>query len=87
MVKKSWKVYGMEGHRQRETFNKSHTYDFSEGNNVRIISIANADITGTNEYSIITITCNTEDDCTEELYGQLTDGIFENSRIGKVIEI
>ena len=25
-----WKVYGAEGHRQRESFSESYKYDFSE---------------------------------------------------------
>ena len=61
-VTKTWKVYGVDGHRQRESFNKSRKYDFS-------------------------VTCDTEEECIAELEGQLSDGIFENSRVGKVVEI
>lgn len=86
-VTKSWKIYGMDGHRQRESFGKSYKYDFSEGTDVRIIEVDNFDKTGTNEYSIIRITKNSSEECEEELRGQLSDGIFENSRVGKVIEI
>ena len=85
-VTKTWKIYGVDGHRQRESFNKSYKYDFSEDADVRIIEVENADRTGTNEYSIIRITRNTPEECEEELNGQLSDGIFENSRVGKVIE-
>ena len=28
MITKAWKIYGAEGHRQRETFNKSYKYNF-----------------------------------------------------------
>lgn len=28
-VTKSYKVYGVDGHRQRESFNDSYKYDFS----------------------------------------------------------
>lgn len=86
-VTMAWKIYGVEGHRQRESFCKSYKYDFSEGENTRIIEVQNSDITGTNEYSIVIITRNSYDECEDELDGQLTDGIFENSRVGKVIEI
>lgn len=87
MVTRSWKIYGFDGHRQRESFGKSYTYDFSEGNNVRIISVENSDKTNTNDYTIIRITRNTAEECESELYGQISDGIFENSRVGDVVEI
>lgn len=86
-VTKTWKIYGMDGHRQRESFNKSRKYDFSENGKVRMLEVKNSDKTGTNEYSIIRITRNTPEECEKELEGQLSDGIFENSRVGKVIEI
>lgn len=84
---RAWKIYGAEGHRQRESFSKSCKYDFSEGSDVRIIEVDNFDKTGTNEYSIIRITRNNFEECEEELRGQLSDGVFENSRVGKVVEI
>jgi hypothetical protein len=87
VMTKSWKIYGMDGHRQRESFNKSCKYDFSENETVRIIEVENSDKTGTNDYSIIRITRNSSEECEEELHGQLSDGIFENSRVGKVVEI
>lgn len=87
MKTRAWKVYGIDGHRQRESFGKSYKYDFSEGTDVRIIEVDNFDKTGTNEYSIIHITRNSSEECEEELRGQLSDGIFENSRVGKVVEI
>lgn len=86
-VTRAWKVYGAEGHRQRESFGKSCKYDFSENGIIRIIEVDNSDKTGTNEYSIIRITRNSSEECEEELNGQLSDGIFENSRVGKVVEI
>lgn len=88
MIKRSWKVYGVNGHRQRESFFKSIIDDFSnERDGVRIIETENADKTGTNEYTIVRITRNTAQECEEELWGQISDGIFENSRTGKVEEI
>ena len=79
---KEYRVYGILGHRQRESFNKSYTWDFSEGNNKRIIEVLNSDKTGTNEYTILRITRNTEEECYAELEAQISDGIFENSRVG-----
>lgn len=87
MITRIWKVYGKEGHRQRESFNKSQKYDFTEGNDVRVIEVENSDKTGTNEYSIIKITRNTHEECENELFGQIDDGVFENSRVGEVEEI
>ena len=88
MKTKTWKIYGAEGHRQRESFNASYKYDFSnESDGIRIIEVMNADTTGTNDYTIVEITRDTEQLCIEELNGQLTDGIFENSRCGLVVDI
>lgn len=52
-VTMSWKVYGVEGHRQRESFFDSFVYDFSEGNNVRIIAVDNSDRGLFDPYSLI----------------------------------
>jgi len=83
-----WKVYGSNGHRQRESFCESTHYDFSNDKiGKRIIDVYNSDVTNTNEYSIISITRNTSDECYAELYGQITDGVFENCNYGDVIEI
>ncbi len=86
-VTRSWKVYGAAGHRQRESFNESQSYDWTMGEDVRRIEIENADKTGTNEYTIIRITRNTSGECEDELRGQITDGLFENCRVGDVVEI
>lgn len=86
-VTRTWKIYGANGHRQAESFNTSHCYDFSVGDMIRIISTLNADKTGTNEYSVVRITRNTAEECRRELDGQISDGIFENYNVGKVEEI
>lgn len=85
MATVSFKVYGKDGHRQRESFKASADYDFSVGDNVRKITINNSDRTGTNEYTEVVITKNTVEQCIDEMNGQLSDGIFENSRYGDVI--
>lgn len=87
MTTRVWKVYGAEGHRQRESFNPSYAYDFTKGADIRKIEIENSDKTGTNEFTIIRITRNTAEECERELDGQISDGIFENSRVGEVKEI
>lgn len=86
-VTRTWKVYGASGHRQRESFCDSYMHDFSEGANVRIIEVFNSDKTHTNEYSVVRITRNTHEECELEMDGQISDGIFENSRTGRIDEI
>lgn len=87
MVTRAWKIYGAEGHRQRESFCESYKYDLSDGENIRIVEVENSDKTGTNDYSVIRITRNTSEECQKELEGQLSDGIFENSRVGVIEEL
>lgn len=87
MVTKIYKIFGENGHRQRESFSESYLYDFTNGENVRILEVFNSDKTGTNQFSIMKITRNTLEECEQECFGQLNDGIFENSRTGKVEEI
>ncbi len=85
MVTKKWMVYGAEGHRQRESFHPSVRYDWSnDETGTRIVELQNADITGTNDYTVVIITRDTEELCDREFDGQLSDGIFENSRYGKI---
>lgn len=86
-VTRTWRVYGANGHRQAESFNASTCYDWSDGDSVRIVSTQNADVTGTNGYSIVRITRNTAEECQRELDGQISDGIFENYNVGEVVEI
>ena len=87
MTTRSWKVYGAPGHRQRVSFRPSFKYDFSKNGIIRIIEVDNCDITGTNDYSIVRITCDTAEECERELLGQISDGIFENSRVGGFEEV
>ena len=87
MVTRAWKVYGADGHRQRESFFASYAWDCSEGDYVKFVAVDNSDKTGTNDYSIIRITRNTAKECEATLSGQLSYGAFENSRYGEVVEI
>ncbi len=87
MTTRTWKVYGQDGHRQRESFGRSQKYDFSENGKTRIIEVQNSDITGTNEYSVIKVTTDTYEGCEKEFLVQIDDGIFENSRVGSWEEI
>lgn len=86
-VTRAWKIYGKDGHRQRESFGESFKNDFSNGDDICILEVLNSDISGTNEYSIFIITRNTAEECESTLLSQLDDGIFENSNTGKEEEI
>lgn len=44
----------------------------------------NSDKTGSNEYTEIEIERETSVEAFSELLGQISDGIFENSRVGRV---
>lgn len=87
VVTKAWRVYGDEGHRQRESFHKSASYDFSKDGKTRILTVLNSDVTGTNDYSLVIITRDTAEECDKEFFGQLSDGVFENSRTGRIEEV
>lgn len=78
----TFRVYGNYGHRQKHSFSPSYTWDFSRGNDVRIIEVRNADLTGTHNYSEVVITRNSKEECFDEISGQISDGIFENCRCG-----
>lgn len=84
---KAWKIYGKEGHRQRESFSSSYKYDFSKEGRTRVLEVFNSDKTGTNEYTILRVTRDTKEECDEEMQGQIFDGIFENSNVGEIKEI
>lgn len=87
MVTVSWKVYGRGERGLKESYNESYVYDFTRGDDVRIIEVDNFDKTGTHEYSVVRITRNTKELCKKEMCGQISDGIFENQKTGKVERI
>ena len=79
--KKEWKVYGADGHRQRESFADSFSFNTMNG---AFIMVRNYDMTGTHEFTKVIILAKTEKLCNEEFEAQLTDGVFENSKTGKI---
>ena len=81
---RAWKVYGQDGHRQSASFGKSMVLNTWSGCHVEV---DNADKTGTNDYTIIRITADTAEACERELYAQISDGVFENCRVGEIEEI
>lgn len=83
-ITKRFRIYGYDGHRQRVSFSPSARYDWSENGKIRIVEMINSDKTGTNEYTELVITAEIPY-C--ELEAQLFDGLFEDSRFGKITEI
>lgn len=84
---RTWKIFGTPDHRQKYSFEPSERHDWSEDGKTRIVEIDNADKTGTNDYSIIRITRDTAEECEDELNGQISDGLFENYKVGKIEEV
>lgn len=76
-------VFGADGHRQRESFNKSWSFETERA----AVEIFNSDRTGSNLYTLMQITAEDFEACRREMEGQITDGVFENSRTGEIIEI
>lgn len=84
MVAKAFKVYGIDGHRQKMSFSESMYFAIPRE---RKVYVFNSDLTGTNEYSIVFILRKTESEIYDELFGQISDGFFENCRVGKIAEM
>ena len=78
-----WKVFGAEGHRQRQSFFESAKWDLSRDGDIRIIEADNSDRTGTNEFTLFRVTRNSKRECEEEFDGQISDGYFEESVVGE----
>lgn len=76
-------VFGADGHRQRESFNRSCKFNTEQAE----VEIFNSDRTGSNLYSLVQITAEDFETCREEFNGQLSDGVFENSRTGEIQEL
>lgn len=76
-------VFGADGHRQRESFNKSWSFETERA----AVEIFNSDRTGSNLYTLMQITAEDFEACRLEMEGQITDGVFENSRTGEIQEL
>lgn len=76
-------VFGVDGHRQRESFNKSWSFETEQAE----VEIFNSDRTGSNLYALMQITAEDFEACRREMEAQITDGVFENSRTGEIQEI
>lgn len=71
---KTWRI-NSKTYANRET---SVLYDFSDGDDIRIIETLCTDVTGISTYFLIKITRNTEEECVKEFWGQFYDGLLEN---------
>lgn len=77
----TYRVFGRDGHRQRASFGKTYSFTTFEG--VRIKCLC-SDTTGSNYYVDVVITAKDCSTAMDEMEKQLSDGIFENCRYGKV---
>lgn len=77
----TYRVFGKDGHRQRASFGK--TYSFTTCDDVGIKCFC-SDTTGSNDYVDVAITAEDYNMAMNEMEKQLSDGIFENCRYGKV---
>ena len=80
----TYRVFGKDGHRQRASFGK--TYSFTTFDDVRIKCFC-CDTTGSNNYVDVAITAKDYATATYQMEKQLSDGIFENCRYGKVLRV
>lgn len=76
-----FKVYGARGHRQAASFGES---TFHQNIGGVAIEFRCADVTGTNEYVEVAVYCENFVSCVRRCLAQISDGIFENCRTGKV---
>lgn len=76
-------VFGADGHRQRESFNSSRKFNTERAS----VGVFNSDRTRSNLYTLMQITAEDFETCRKEFNGQLSDGVFENSRTGEIQEI
>lgn len=83
MVRVTFRVFGKEGHRQRASFGKS--FEFSTFGSSTHIECVCEDRTFTNRYVDVIITADSFTRCAVELNTQLSDGIFESCKVGKII--
>lgn len=87
MFTKMYKIYGREGHRIAESFHKSRDYDYSTPEKMSQIRVINGNITRHHNFIYVIVTADTPEECEHNMWGQLSDGIFEDMHFEKVIEI
>ena len=78
------KVYGSYGKPLEEANEPSFFDDWSMVDEWHVIFCSNSDLTGTNEFALVTIIANDVTDALYELDAQCVDGLFKNSAVGDV---
>lgn len=58
-----------------------YNWDGDKGGRYRRVAVINRDFTETDDYTILIIGRDTSQECIEEFYSQLYDGVFENWKI------
>lgn len=84
MYTRIFKAYGAEGHRIKESFSTSHSFETERDGEKLNVSVLCSDVTGHNDFVLVVITGDSQEKIFEEIDGQITDGIFENQNVGNV---
>ena len=83
MVRVTYRVFGKDGHRQRASFGES--FEFGTHGGSAHIKCLCEDRTLTNKFVDVVVTADSFKRCANELNAQLSDGIFENCAVGKIL--
>lgn len=83
MVRTTFRVFGKDGHRQRASFGDS--FEFSTFGGSAHIKCICEDRTLTNKFVDVIVTADSFKRCTNELNAQISDGIFEDCAVGKIL--
>ena len=78
-----YRVYGEEGHRQAVSFGQS---SYCATRSFAMVALC-SDVTGTNEYVDVDVYAPDIFACDETIEGQVWDGLFENSRVGRYVDL
>ena len=83
MVRVTFRVFGKDGHRQRASFGES--FEFGTLGGSAHIECVCEDRTLTNNFVDVIVTADSFKRCADELNAQLSDGIFEDCAVGKIL--
>lgn len=83
MIRVTFRVFGKDGHRQRTSFGDS--FEFGTLGGSAHIKCLCEDRTLTNKFVDVIITADSFKRCAYELNSQLSDGIFESCKVGKIM--
>ena len=83
MVRVTFRVFGKDGHRQRASFGDS--FEFGTLGGSTHIKCLCEDSTLTNKFVDVIVTADSFQRGAGELSAQLSDGMFENGAVGKIV--